>query len=210
MELERKGGSCVVVTHKKEDFVVDPKLSDVGLKDQGNGARAVVLTHPSFAAKVGDEVLVIDGPGEYEVHNCSIRGVAVRGYRDPEDTPKEATMYRFDTEDVALVVLGHVKPKLNEDELEALGVVDVLVVPVGGYGYTLDPKEAIDIVRAIEPKAIVPIHYAEPGVTYEVPQAPLDEFLKELGAQHEVLPKLKLKAGTLPDTLTVYELTRSK
>jgi L-ascorbate metabolism protein UlaG (beta-lactamase superfamily) len=94
--------------------------------------------------------------------------------------------------------------------LEAISVVDILILPVGGYGYTLEPKEAVDLVRAIEPKAVIPTHYAEEGVHYEVPQAPLAEFLKELGATQETLPKLKLKAAQLPDILTVYELTRTK
>jgi L-ascorbate metabolism protein UlaG (beta-lactamase superfamily) len=210
MELERKGGNCIVVSHKKEDFIVDPKLSHIGLKDQGSGAKAILLTHPSFGTVGNTETLVIDSPGEYEVHNCSIRGIAAKAYRDPEDAIKNATMYRFDADDVTVAIIGNVKPALGEYELEALGVVDVLVIPVGGYGYTLDPKEAVDVVRAIEPKVVIPVHYAEEGVKYETPQAPLEEFLKDVGAHHEVLPKLKLKAGTLPETLTVYELSRSK
>jgi L-ascorbate metabolism protein UlaG (beta-lactamase superfamily) len=154
--------------------------------------------------------VVIDGPGEYEVNNCSIRGIAAGIYSQPEDAPKAATIYRLDIEDYSIAVLGHAKPKLNEEILEAIGAVDILVVPVGGYGYTLGPKEAADLVKSIEPKAIIPTHYAEEGVNYEVPQAPLGEFTKELGATIETLPKLKLKTGQLPEVLTVYELTRTR
>lgn len=210
MEIERKGGNCIIISHKKDSFVVDPKLSHLGLKDQINGATAIVVTDDAGRIDTQSDGLIIDGPGEYEVRNCSIKGVAATGYRDPADGPQKATIYRFDVDDTVVAVVGHIQPKLTEDELEALGVIDILVVPVGGYGYTLDPKEAIDLVRAIEPKAIIPTHYAEEGAKYEVPQAALEEFLKDLGAHHEVLPKLKLKGGALPDTLTVYELTRSK
>jgi L-ascorbate metabolism protein UlaG (beta-lactamase superfamily) len=210
MEIERKGGNCVVITYKKSDFVIDPKLSGYGLKDQASSADAELLTQSSFMAAGGERTVVIDGPGEYEVNNCSIRGIAARVHSQPEDAPETATIYRLDLEDYTVVVLGHIQPKLSEEMLEAISVVDILILPVGGYGYTLEPKEAVDLVRAIEPKAVIPTHYAEEGVHYEVPQAPLAEFLKELGATQETLPKLKLKAAQLPDILTVYELTRTK
>jgi len=44
MEIERKGGNCVVISYKKKDFVVDPKISAYGLKDQG--AQAAVIAPP--------------------------------------------------------------------------------------------------------------------------------------------------------------------
>ncbi len=207
MDIERKGGNCVVISHKKYSFVVDPKLSQFGLKDQGD-ATAQILTHRSSVATGNDDTVVIDGPGEYEVHNCSIKGVAAEAYSD--ESNEKATIYRLELDDCTVAIVGHIKPKLTDEELETIGVVDILVIPVGGYGLTLDPKEAVEVVKAIGPKAIIPTHYSEEGVKYEVPQASLEDFLKELGAHQETLAKLKLKASLLPETLTVYELTRTK
>lgn len=210
MELEYKGGNCVVITHKKDEIVSDPKLSDMGLKDQGAQAAVHLITQPQFAAAHGDDTIVVDGPGEYEVNNCSIWGIAAHAHISPEGA-KVATMYRLDLDEITVAILGHIAAKLDESQLEAIGVVDVLVIPVGGFGYTLEPKQAVDLVRAIEPKIVVPVHYAEDGVTYEVPQAPLEDFLKELGATpQEPVTKLKLKAGQLPEKLTVYQLIRTK
>lgn len=211
MEIERKGANCIVISSKKYTFVVDPKLSGFGLKDQGANATAALLTQPEYAAPGGEQTVVINGPGEYEVHNCSIKGIAARVHSQPDDAPKEATMYRLSFEDFNMAILGNVSAKLSEDQLEALGVVDVLVLPVGGYGHSIEPKEAVDLVRSIEPKIVIPTHYAEDGVTYEVPQAPLEDFLKEMGGKHEeATPKLKLKGGILPEVLTVQEITRTK
>jgi hypothetical protein len=210
MEIEYKGGDCVVLSSKKEEIVTDPGLSAIGLKDQGLKATVQLLTQSSFAAPASDETIVVDGPGEYEVHNCSIAGIAANTHLAPEGK-RTATMYRLDIEDVSVAILGHIAPKLDDDQLEAIGVVDVLIIPVGGYGYTLEPKQAVDLVRTIEPKIVIPVHYAEEEVKYEVPQAPLEEFLKELGATaEEPTPKLKLKAGMLPEKLTIYRLTRTK
>lgn len=210
MEIEYKGGNCVVISHKKEEIVTDPALSQIGLKDQGAKASVQLLTQERFAAPASDETIVVDGPGEYEVHNCSIAGIAANAHLTPEGK-RTATIYRLSLEDITIAVLGHVAAKLDDDQLEAIGMVDVLILPVGGYGYTLEPKQAVDLVRTIEPKIVVPVHYAEDGVIYEVPQAPLEEFLKELGTTaEEPTAKLKLKAGMLPEKLTVYPLIRTK
>lgn len=210
MDVEYKGGNCIVISSKKESFVTDPKLSDLGLKDQGSQATALLLTQAGFGVKPNEDALVIDGPGEYEVSNCSIRGIAAKRHSELKDDAENATMYRLDFEDIGMVILGHIDPNLSEDQLESLGLVDVLVVPVGGNGYTLDAKSAVDIIRRIEPKVVIPTHYGEEGVNYEVPQQPVEDFIKELGAASEELPKLKLRSGMLPPTLTVYRLTRSK
>lgn len=210
MEIEYKGGNCIVITHKKDEIVTDPKISSLGLKDQGNKDAVHLLTHPRFAAPRGEKTMVFSGPGEYEVNNCSIRGVAASEHTNPAGV-KSATIYRVDSGDISVAILGHVAANLSDEQVEAIGVVDILVLPVGGYGYTLEPKQAVDIVRTIEPKIVIPTHYGEEGVAYEVPQAPLDDFLKELGLPAEdSVTKLKLKAGQLPEKLTVYHLTRTK
>ncbi len=209
MEIEFKGGNCVIINHKKESFVVDPKISTLGLKDQGQYATAQLLTQPQFAAPKAEGALIIDGPGEYEVHNCTIRGIAAQSHIQPEGA-HSATIYCMQVDDIHVAVLGHIAPRLSETQVEAIGIVDVLIVPVGDHGYTLDAKEAAALVREIDPKVVIPTHYAEEGVEYEVPQAKIDEFLTELGVVGEESAKLKLKAGQLPERLTVYKLTRSK
>jgi L-ascorbate metabolism protein UlaG (beta-lactamase superfamily) len=127
---------------------------------------------------------------------------------DGPDDLKRATMYVISADDIKVAVVGHIYPDLTDEQLEALGVVDVLVVPVGGYGYTLDAAGAVDVIRKIDPKVVIPTHYADSAVTYPVPQAELDVFIKELGAAVETSSKLKLKAGTLGETLVVQRLNR--
>jgi len=210
MDLEFKGANCVVISSKKYTFVTDPKLTENGLKDQGAQATAQLLTQKTFAAQAGENTLVIDGPGEYEVSNCSIRGIPARRHSELTGGVQNATMYKLDLEGISVAILGHIDPALSDDQLEALGVVDVLIVPVGGNGYTLDPKAAVELVRKIEPKVVVPTHYADESVKYEVPQQPLDDFIKELGVSSEEVPKLRLKTGLLPAGLTVYKLALTK
>jgi L-ascorbate metabolism protein UlaG (beta-lactamase superfamily) len=206
MDIEYKGGNCVVLSTKKATIVIDPKLSDLGLKDVAPKDAVIVATQSAFSV-VTDEVAV-DEPGEYEVKNISIVGVPARRLIERDDIQK-ATMYRIVIGDVAIAIIGHVATPLDEAQLESLGVIDIAIVPVGGSGYTLDAHQAVAVVRQLDPKLVIPTHYADKAINYEVPQMELEPFIKELGATHEVMPKLKLKNGILPDVLTVVELQRT-
>jgi L-ascorbate metabolism protein UlaG (beta-lactamase superfamily) len=125
--------------------------------------------------------------------------VAARAHIDEPDQ-KTATIFKIVGEDIRLVVLGHVYPELSNAQLEALGTVDILIVPVGGNGYTLDSVGALTLIKEIEPKIIIPTHYADKSLDYPVPQQSLEEAVRGLAMEaHEAVPKLKVKSGELSD-----------
>lgn len=209
-DLEYKGGNSVVFASKKVSLIMDPKLSLVGLKDIKTKDEVELVTESRFQVPNSDARIIIDGPGEYEVGDFTIKGIAATRHIDTPDQEKLSTIYRVECGDVKTAVIGNIDPKLTEEQLEAIGVIDILVLPVGGGGYTLDATSAAAIVRAVEPKAVLPIHYAGTGLSYEVPQEPLAPFVSELGAPVETVAKLKIKSSaSLPPVLTVYEVTRS-
>lgn len=210
MEIEYRGANCLVISRKKDIFVIDPKLSLVGLKDYSGAASALISTNHELAIQAKADEVSIDGPGEYEVKNCTIKGIATKAHRSSKDDDLSATMYKLDIDDTAIAILGHIDPNLSEDQLESIGVVDILILPVGGYGYTIDPKAAVGLVKKIEPKVVIPTHFDDNSLKYEVQQASFDDFAKELGSEVEEVSKLKLKAGMLPAGLTVYKLAISK
>ena len=209
-DLEYKGGNSVVFSSKKVSLIIDPKLSLVGLKDIKTKDEVELATESRFRVPNSDARIIIECPGEYEVADFTIRGIAATRHIDTPDQEKLSTIYRIERGDIKMAVIGNVDPKLNDDQLEAIGVVDILVLPVGGGGYTLDATSAAAIVRSVEPKVVVPVHYAGPGLAYEVPQESLDVFVKELGAPVETTAKYKVKSSaSLPMILTVVEITRS-
>lgn len=208
MDIEYKGGNCVVISTKKATVAIDAKISTLGLKDITPKNAYFIATQQEFLPEHEGELVAIDQPGEYEIGNISVTGVAAKRLIDHEDT-KASTMYRIDTGEVAIAVIGHVTTPLSEEQLEALGVIDIAIVPVGGSGYTLDAHQAVAAVRQLDPKIVVPTHYADTAVKYEVPQMELEPFVKELGADHEATPKHKIKNGILPEALTVVEVTRT-
>ena len=209
-EIEYKGGNSVVISSKKGNIVVDPKLSVVGLKDITIKDDVELATEARFALNSENARLCIEGPGEYGVANFDIVGVAAQRHLDSETDPLLSTMYRVEVSEVRIAIIGNIYEKLSEDQLEALGVVDILILPVGGNGYTLDATGAASVVAKVDPKVVIPVHYADNALKYEVPQDPLDTFVKELGAPVEETPKYKVKsAAALPAVLTVVQITRS-
>jgi L-ascorbate metabolism protein UlaG (beta-lactamase superfamily) len=209
-DIEYKGGNGVVLTSKNAVVVVDPRLSLVGLKDIKTKDEIELATESRFRVENSDARIIIDSPGEYEVGDFTIRGIAATRHIDTPDQEKLSTVYRVECGDIRMAIVGNIDPKLSDEQLESVGVVDVLVLPVGGGGYTLDATSAAAMVRNIDPKVVVPVHYADSGLRYEVPQDTLDVFTKELGAPVEQVSKLKVKSSaSLPQVLTVIEVTRS-
>lgn len=210
-DIEYKGGNGVVITTKKTQVVIDPKLSLVGLKNLSVKDAVEIATEPRFTINDGTAKLAIEGPGEYETGDVSIRGTrALRHIDTPADEPV-STIYHIEIGEIRLAVLGNIAPKLSEDQLEEIGVVDIMVIPVGGNGYTLDATSAATITRSIDPRVVIPVHYGDSALKYEVPQDSLEVFTKELAAPvEEVGPKYKIKASSsIPQVLTVVKITRS-
>jgi L-ascorbate metabolism protein UlaG (beta-lactamase superfamily) len=144
------------------------------------------------------------------VADFDIRGVAVQRHLDTDQDPKRSTIYRIVVGGFRVAVVGNMFGKLSEEQLEEIGVIDILIVPVGGGGYTLDPIGAVAVTRQIDPRVVIPVHYADDALKYEVPQAPVDEFVKDLGVDVEEVEKYKLKQiSSIPAGLTLVKLARS-
>lgn len=209
-DVEYKGANAVVFTTKNTRVVFDPALSLVGLKDVAGAQDVQVATEERFAVKNATK-LAFDGPGEYEVGDISLKGLPAQRHIDADNDVKNATIYRLVIGDVRCAVLGNIAPKLSDEQLEGLGVVDIVVVPVGGHGYTLDATAAATVVRQLEPKVVIPVHYADAALQYEVPQDELGLFVSEMGAAEvEAGYKWKVKNATaLPEQLSIVKITRS-
>lgn len=209
-DIEYKGANGLVISTKKATVVIDPKLSIVGLRDLSTKDAIELATEARFALKSDTARLNIEGPGEYGVADFDIKGIAAQRHLDSAADPKVSTIYRIQIGDVRIAVLGNIYEKLTEDQLEEIGLIDILVVPVGGSGYTLDATGAATVTRSIDPKVVIPVHYADAAISYEVPQDTADTFVKELGAPVEEVSKYKLKqSSALPLALTTVLLERS-
>jgi L-ascorbate metabolism protein UlaG (beta-lactamase superfamily) len=207
MDLQFYGANCISFTHKGSRIVIDDNLADLGAKSVTKPDDVALFTGPHGEA--GSARLTFDSPGEYEVSDVSVIGIAARAHIDEENT-LNATMFKLVTGDVSVLVTGHIYPELTSDELEVIGIIDLLIVPVGGSGFTVDPVGALKLIKDIEPKLVVPTHYADTALKYTVPQQELSNALKELAMEpKETVSKLKLKHGELSDLTQLILLEKS-
>lgn len=208
MELQYFGANCIRLNTKKATIVIDDNLAQLGAKSVSKAGDIGIHTFAQ-PAPVAEPKLLLDRPGEYEVSDISIKGIAARGHMD-EKGVESATIFQIMTDDLVVGVVGHVYPELSNDQLEALGMIDILIIPCGGNGYTLDPVGALKLIKTIEPKLVIPTHYDVTGVSYEVPQQPLDAVLKGLAMEpKETVSKLKVKEADLDENTQLVVLEKS-
>ena len=207
MQIIWKGQACFFITaamgkQAQVKIVFDPYQESIGLKLPSMEADLVLVSHEhedhNNAKAIKGDPFVAPSPGEYEV-----KGVFVKGIPSFHDNSKgkergKNTIYVVDAEDMRLCHLGDLgQSELTSEQVDQIGEVDVLFVPVGGT-YTVDAKEAAHIVSQIEPKLVIPMHYALPKVKIKL--AGVDQFLKIMGVKaEEPLQKLSLKPKDLAE-----------
>lgn len=207
MELQFYGANCLTFTTKQARVLIDDNLADLGAKTVAKAGDISLFTG-AHGAPAQPPKIVIDKPGEYEVSGVSIYGIPARGHMD-EEGKKTAIMYKIVTDELRILVAGHIYPELSDEQLETVGMIDVMFVPVGGNGYTLDPIGAFKVVKKVEPKLVIPTHFDDQALKFPVPQQPLEEALKAFPMEvKETVAKLKLKPVDLSDAMQLIVLER--
>jgi L-ascorbate metabolism protein UlaG (beta-lactamase superfamily) len=207
VELSYYGANCLRLSAKKAQIVIDDNLAKLGLKAVTKPSDISLRTNKDFPEHP-DSAFRAEMPGEYEIAGVVVRGIAARAHMD-EEGQHSAVIYTIEADDTKVAILGHIHPELSEAQLEQIGMVDIAVVPVGGNGYTLDGVGALQVIKQIEPKVVIPTHYNDRVIRYEVPQTELADAVKNLGMEiSETLPKYKIKPAELSDTSRLVVLER--
>jgi L-ascorbate metabolism protein UlaG (beta-lactamase superfamily) len=206
MDLQFYGANCVSLTYKGARIVIDDNLAELGAKSIIKPEDVVLFTGPHGGS---NGRLVFDSPGEYEVSDISVIGIPARAHID-EPGKFNATLFKLVVGETSVLFTGHIYPQLTDDELESIGLVDVMVVPVGGNGYTVDPIGALKLIKDIEPKLVIPTHFDDKALKFPVPQQDLAHALNEMAMEpREVIAKLKVKHAELSDVTQLVVLEKS-
>lgn len=209
MQIIWKGQSCFEITASpikggQVKIVIDPYSEEIGLKLPKMEADIILSTHSHHdhnnvkaISPIGSgKPFLIEGPGEYEIKNVYIRGIP--SWHDSQEGKErgENTIYSIETEDLKICHLGDFgQNELTDEQMESIGEVDVLMVPVGGV-YTIEAKEALKVMSQVEPKITLPMHYSLPKL--KVKLEGVDKFLKAVGVKSmEPLSKLTIKKKDL-------------
>lgn len=195
------GQACFKIQSKETTIITDPYDATIGLKLPPRlHADILTVSHSHFdnnnVGAVSGNPFVINTPGEYEVKGIFIQGIASM-HDDKNGAERGAnTIYLFTFEDMKLAHLGDLGTVLTEEQMEKLEGVDILLIPVGGV-YTIDAKKATEVVNQIEPRIIIPMHYAIPGL--KVKLHAVNKFCDEMGVKvNHPEEKLRITKKELP------------
>ena len=205
-DVQYLGHSCFRLRGRDGIVLTDPFDRSVGLDIGRPTAHIVTVSHkhPDHAnvaavKPMREQLFTVEGPGDYEVGGIMINGV--RTYHDSKKGAElgKNTVYVIHMDDVAFCHLGDLGHELTTQQLDEIGNVDVLFIPVGG-GETISPAMATSVISQIEPRIVVPMHYAVPGQqTFMTDLAPIEKFTHELGIKEVVAEeKLTVNANSLP------------
>ncbi len=208
MEITWLGHACFRIKGSQAVVITDPFPPDLGYSLGHPTADVVTISHwhPSHSYHQGikGEPRLVKGPGEYEIAGVLILGLATYHDSIKGQTRGKNTIYLMEVDGVAICHLGDIGHLLSDEAIEEMGNVDVLMVPVGGVS-TINPAMAAGIIRKVEPKAVIPMHYKTPAISREL--EPVDNFLKEMGmGQVEPRPKLNISKSNLPISTQVFVL----
>ena len=210
MEITWYGLSCFRLTERNLATVVtDPFDSQVtGYEPLKLKGDIITVSHEapghSYISAVKGHSHLITTPGEFEIGGVFITGIQTDGYgKDESDEPRN-TLYVFDYEGVTVAHLGDLRRVPSQTEIEALGTVHIVLVPVGGGG-GLNAAKAAEVVSLLEPGFVIPMHYGTSSCNFKL--APLSKFLKEMGLGNiEPQPTLKVTKSMIPEDTRVVVL----
>lgn len=210
MEITWYGHSCFRLTERGMATVVtDPyDNASTGYAPLKLKADIVTVSHDAAGHNnskvVKDTAHVITGPGEYEIGGVFITAVQTNGNSKNGNGELRNTLYVFDFNGIMVAHLGDLKRIPSQKEVEALGAVNVALVPVGSGG-GLNAAKAAEVISLLEPKIVIPMHYATKDVKIELDS--LDKFLKEMGlSASEPEKSLKVTRSGLPQETRVVVL----
>lgn len=216
MEITWYGLSCFRLREKGMTVVCDPYDKKItGLNLPRLKANIVTISHErpghNAVSAVAGEPKIFSGPGDYEVGGVLITGLTTFHKAGNGEPPEHNVAYFFNFNGFTVGHLGDLGQMPQQRQVEDLGEIDVLLVPVSGQN-TLDASRMTEVVSLLEPRLVVPMHYLHSGLGDVIGETlePVDKFLKELGiSDPETVPSLKVTKSSLPEETQVILLEPS-
>ena len=198
------GQSCFKIQSKDIVLITDPFDKKIGLRPPFGSADIVTISHDHYDHNnfqvIKNDPFVIDSAGEYEIKKVTIKGIDSCHDNQEGKERGQNVIYKIEMEGINICHLGDFgQNTLVNGQLEKIGQVDILFIPVGGV-FTIDWKLANAIISQIEPRIIIPMHYKISGVKGELLKLDtVNKFCEERGvSSKEAVNKFSIKKKDLP------------
>lgn len=185
MEITWYGQTCFRLSERGfASVVTDPYPPDVGLTLPRPRANIVTVSHDDrqcrYTTGVRGPFKLLDGPGEYEIGDVFITGIVTFADGRRGASRGLNTVFTFNFGGLTVCHLGRLGHVPTQSQVENLGTVNILLVPVGGGG-SLSPAQASEVISLFEPDLVIPMYYKVREL--KVSLGTLGRFLKELGLE---------------------------
>ena len=216
MKIEWMGHSSFIITvDSGKKICTDPYQSGsydgaVGYAPIKERVDIVTVSHDHADHSGTGELLgnfeVVKTVGEFKIEGINIEGVSTYHDRLRGDERGDNIVFKICTGTMKIAHLGDLGHLMGESEMEKLGRIDILMIPIGGH-FTIDGQDAWDIIGHIKPKIVIPMHYKTEKLGF--PIAGVGEFLSGTdNVQH--VDDLELSRADLPQDTTVYVLKHKR
>ncbi len=201
MQIHYFGLSSFKIITKEATTITDPFDKESGLTSPRGSADLIISAEKNnklynAISGISGEPFLINDPGEYDVKGVTVTGIPLKQDNDGEQT-RYVTAFLIESEDIKILNLTHIREfTIKKEDLEGLGSIDILILPVGGNS-VMTARDAANVVNDIEPRIVIPSHYEIPGLS--LPYDKLDTFIKEMGGKSETVDKLLIKRKDLPE-----------
>ena len=209
MEISWLGHACFQLRGKNVTLITDPFSPQQGEPLRLSKINPAIITlshnHSNFTPQTGGEPYIVHGPGEYEISDVLITGVASTHADKQGQAYRRNTMYVIHLDDVMICHLGALGHTLQDEQLEEVADADVLLIPIGGEN-SLNATQAVEVISQIEPRIVIPMLYPVP--TTENASDALDKFCREMSVKTmNTQPKLSVTRSSVPTEMQVVLLT---
>lgn len=196
MRIKWLGHSCFKITcNNGVRILTDPFDDNVGYKIPAVETDIVTISHNhydhNFVDCVKGKFDVLNKVGNFYVKDIAITGV--RTYHDDAQGTKRGDniVYIFENDGIRLCHLGDLGHVLSPAQVEMIGKVDVLLIPVGGT-FTINSEEAVQVVNQFKPSIVIPMHYKTPALRMNIDGSnKFEENFKKVEKLHSQVAEIK-------------------
>jgi L-ascorbate metabolism protein UlaG (beta-lactamase superfamily) len=208
MEITWYGHACFRLRDKGATVVTDPYDQSIGYTLPEIRADIVTVSHHhadhNYVSGIMGAPKVVDGPGEYEIKDVFITGIAT--FHDKKKGAQRGcnTVFLLEFDGLTICHLGDLGHVPTQAQVEALSDVDVLLIPVGGVS-TIGAPQAAEVISLLEPKIVIPMHYKTKALTLKL--ASVNRFLQEMGLKKLAAQgSLRVATSILPEETQIVLL----
>ena len=208
MDITWYGHSCFRISERNHATILTDPFDPTAIGYSALKVKADIITisHDSPGHNFLDDLTqyqyVLTGPGEYEIGGVFVNGIMMID-REAE-TVRRNVVYTMEINGVTVAHLGDLHHIPGQSEVDDLGDVDIVLVPVGG-GASLHATDAAEVISLLEPSIVIPMHYKTDYTTLELD--PVGRFLREMGISEPLTEDtIKISASGLPEQTQVVLL----